>query len=147
MAAATHYAWFDTPIGACAIVWGEAGVRGAAGALRWNLGVFRADNRDDILFVADNAAGFGYFKNFGKTRRQGLEAGLPPAGAALRIGQAFSHAVANGCHQGVRGSQINTHRNAALMGVGGLSGLGDLQKRHGILVFYVSDPGALAKGR
>lgn len=28
MAAATHYAWFDTPIGACAIVWGEAGVRG-----------------------------------------------------------------------------------------------------------------------
>ncbi|MBS0437341.1 MAG: methylated-DNA--[protein]-cysteine S-methyltransferase [Proteobacteria bacterium] len=28
MAAATHYAWFDTPIGDCAIVWGEAGVRG-----------------------------------------------------------------------------------------------------------------------
>ena len=23
-----HYAWFDTPIGACAIVWGGAGVRG-----------------------------------------------------------------------------------------------------------------------
>lgn len=28
MAAATHWAWFDTPIGECAIVWGEAGVRG-----------------------------------------------------------------------------------------------------------------------
>lgn len=28
MAAATHYAWFDTPIGECALVWGEAGVRG-----------------------------------------------------------------------------------------------------------------------
>jgi methylated-DNA-[protein]-cysteine S-methyltransferase len=28
MAAATHHAWFDTPLGACAIVWGEAGVRG-----------------------------------------------------------------------------------------------------------------------
>lgn len=28
MASATHFAWFDTPIGACAIAWGEAGVRG-----------------------------------------------------------------------------------------------------------------------
>ena len=42
----------------------------------WNLGVFRSDNRDDLLFVADNASGFGYFKNFGKTRRQGMEMGL-----------------------------------------------------------------------
>lgn len=25
---ALHYAWFDTPLGDCAIVWGEAGVRG-----------------------------------------------------------------------------------------------------------------------
>jgi outer membrane receptor protein involved in Fe transport len=54
----------------------EAGLRGGQGSMRWNVGVFRADNRDDILFVADNAAGFGYFKNFGKTRRQGVEAGL-----------------------------------------------------------------------
>ncbi|MBV8037465.1 TonB-dependent receptor [Roseateles sp.] len=55
----------------------EAGLRSAAGApLAWSLGLFRADNRDDLLFVADNAAGFGYFKNFGKTRRQGLELGL-----------------------------------------------------------------------
>ena len=61
----------------------EAGVRGAAAGLRWNLGLFRADNRDDILFVADDAAGFGYFKNFGKTRRQGLEAGISTPLAAL----------------------------------------------------------------
>ena len=55
----------------------EAGLRSAAGsALAWNVGVFRADNRDDLLFVADDAAGFGYFKNFGKTRRQGVELGL-----------------------------------------------------------------------
>ena len=39
---------------------------------------------DDILFVADDQAGFGYFKNFGKTRRQGLEAGL--AGQAGGVG-------------------------------------------------------------
>lgn len=28
MVAATHYAWFETPVGDCAIVWSEAGVRG-----------------------------------------------------------------------------------------------------------------------
>ena len=55
----------------------EAGARGvAAGELAWNIGVFRSDNRDDLLFVSDNASGFGYFKNFGKTRRQGIEMGL-----------------------------------------------------------------------
>ena len=55
----------------------EAGVRSTPGGpLAWSLGAFRSDNRDDLLFVADNAAGFGYFKNFGKTRRQGVELGL-----------------------------------------------------------------------
>lgn len=55
----------------------EAGLRGAIGQrTHWNAGVFRAENVDDILFVADNAAGFGYFRNFGKTRRQGIELGL-----------------------------------------------------------------------
>ncbi|MEF7613020.1 TonB-dependent receptor [Aquincola sp. MAHUQ-54] len=55
----------------------EAGLRGGVpGRYGWNVGVFRADNKNDILFVADDQAGFGYFKNFGKTRRQGLEAGL-----------------------------------------------------------------------
>lgn len=54
----------------------EAGLRGHFGPkTHWNAGVFRADNHDDILFVADDAAGFGYFKNFGQTRRQGFELG------------------------------------------------------------------------
>ena len=57
----------------------ETGLRGTAGTWGWNLGLFRSDNRDDLLFVADNSSGFGYFKNFGKTRRQGLEAGLSAA--------------------------------------------------------------------
>ncbi len=53
----------------------EAGVRGGH-ETRWNwsAGWFRAENRNDILFVASNQTGFGYFKNFGRTRRQGLEA-------------------------------------------------------------------------
>lgn len=52
----------------------EAGVRGSGeGALRWSAGWFQSANRDDILFVASEQTGFGYFKNFEKTRRQGLE--------------------------------------------------------------------------
>lgn len=55
----------------------EAGMRGTIGRkTHWNAGIFRAGNFDDILFVADNAAGFGYFRNFGKTRRQGIELGI-----------------------------------------------------------------------
>lgn len=55
----------------------EMGVRGGvATQVAWSIGLFRSDNRDDLLFVADDAAGFGYFKNFGGTRRQGLELGL-----------------------------------------------------------------------
>lgn len=55
----------------------EAGARsGADSALRWNAGWFRALNRNDILFVAAPQSGFGYFKNFGKTLRQGLEFGV-----------------------------------------------------------------------
>jgi len=55
----------------------EAGARGLTGSgVSWNIGVFRSDNRNDLLFVADNASGYGYFKNFGRTRRQGVELGL-----------------------------------------------------------------------
>ncbi|TQK03555.1 TonB-dependent receptor [Herbaspirillum sp. SJZ107] len=61
----------------------EAGLRGNTRSMRWNAGLFRADNVDDILFVADNAAGFGYFRNVGKTRRQGLELGAEGRVGAL----------------------------------------------------------------
>jgi outer membrane receptor protein involved in Fe transport len=54
----------------------EAGIRGApSGPLHWNFGIFQADNRHDIMFVADDTSGFGYFRNFGKTRRRGVEMG------------------------------------------------------------------------
>jgi outer membrane receptor protein involved in Fe transport len=43
------------------------------GILHARASVFRTDSSDDILFVSDNASGYGYFRNFGKTRRQGVE--------------------------------------------------------------------------
>ena len=64
----------------------DVGVRGqASGATRWNLGLFRAENHNDILFVADDQLGYGYFKNFGQTRRQGVEAGASTAIGALSL--------------------------------------------------------------
>jgi len=52
----------------------ETGVRnGARSPLNWNVSYFRADNHNDILFVTSAQSGFGYFRNFGKTRRQGVE--------------------------------------------------------------------------
>ena len=40
--------------------------RSVGARLAWNAGVFRAANRDDILFVQSEQTGFGYFKNFGQ---------------------------------------------------------------------------------
>jgi iron complex outermembrane receptor protein len=63
----------------------EAGLRGSfgkdagTGLLTWGLGVYRTLSDDDIIQVGASAvgsplAGFGFFENFGKTLRQGVEA-------------------------------------------------------------------------
>ncbi len=69
----------------------EAGLRGTAtGSVQWNAGVFRATNHDDILFVADSQSGYGYFKNFGQTRRQGLELGLSGQVGKFHLGVQYT---------------------------------------------------------
>jgi outer membrane receptor protein involved in Fe transport len=69
----------------------EAGVRGTLHGVHWNAGVFRATNGDDILFVADNAAGFGYFRNFGTTRRQGVELGADGRAGAVAASAHYTY--------------------------------------------------------
>ena len=55
----------------------ETGVRsGKTGTFGWNVGYFRASNNNDILFVTSTQSGFGYFRNFGRTKREGMEVGL-----------------------------------------------------------------------
>jgi iron complex outermembrane receptor protein len=52
----------------------EAGARGTWRDMRWHAGLFRADNRDDILFISAGAlTNRGFFDNVGETRRQGFE--------------------------------------------------------------------------
>jgi len=55
----------------------EVGLRGSPNTiLRWSAGFFHSDNYNDLLFVASQQTGYGYFQNFGKTRRQGVETSL-----------------------------------------------------------------------
>ena len=53
----------------------EAGIRGGLERnFNWSGGWFRGENRHDLLFVSSAQTGNGYFKNFGQTLRQGVEA-------------------------------------------------------------------------
>ena len=106
----------------------EAGLRGVVGngagpKLAWNIGIFRSDNKDDLLFVSDNASGFGYFRNFGKTRRQGLEMGLSarPAGA-LTIGANLSLLDATYRSAEVVDGSSNSSNDTAAQGLPGTEG-------------------------
>lgn len=73
----------------------EAGLRGTLpGEIRWHAGVYRTLNSDDILFVGTSTSA-GYFTNFGKTRRQGIELGLDGSHRRVdwSIGYAYLHAT------------------------------------------------------
>jgi outer membrane receptor protein involved in Fe transport len=102
----------------------EAGLRGGVeGKWNWNAGWFRADNRQDILFVASEQTGFGYFKNFGKTRRQGMK--FDVNGQLWRVGLGSSYTFLDATFQSpeeVNGSS-NSANKEALDGVPGVKGL------------------------
>ncbi len=115
----------------------EAGVRGSSGGrdgLRWNLGLFRANNKDDILFVADDTSGFGYFKNFGKTRRQGLEAGFswPLHSAGGTVGAQYTYLDATFRSSEELGGTGNSSNEEAQAGFPGLEGTIDIKPGHRI---------------
>jgi outer membrane receptor protein involved in Fe transport len=68
----------------------EAGLRGSrdlnVGTLGWKLGVFRAENSDDILAIPSPVLqGFGYFQNVGSTRRQGIETEINLKSSTLQL--------------------------------------------------------------
>jgi outer membrane receptor protein involved in Fe transport len=72
----------------------EAGLRGTKemkiGTLGWKLGVYRADNTDDILAIPSEVQGFGYFQNVGSTRRQGIEAEASLKSATTNLYASYS---------------------------------------------------------
>jgi outer membrane receptor protein involved in Fe transport len=95
----------------------EAGLRGGTAATSrtsWNVGVFRADNRNDILFVSSPQTGFGYFKNFGNTRRLGLELGASSRIDRATVGAGYTFLGATyQSAETVDGSSNSTNETAA----------------------------------
>ncbi len=55
---------------------GELNGIGAPGRINWGLGLFHTLNTNDIIAVAADEAGRGYFRNAGDTLRRGVEASL-----------------------------------------------------------------------
>ena len=100
----------------------DAGVRGRHRGVRWNAGVFRAENRDDILFVTSEQTGFGYFKNFGETRRQGFEIGASGRAGRFTIGTGYTYLNATFQSEETVNGESNSTNDAAEAGVRGLEG-------------------------
>ncbi|MGP1715949.1 MAG: TonB-dependent receptor domain-containing protein [Methylophilus sp.] len=75
----------------------DIGMRGTFGEnMRWNLGAFQTDLKDDIYFVAvGNSQGF--FDTIGKTRRRGVEAGL--SGKEGRLGFGLNYSLTDATFQ------------------------------------------------
>ena len=96
----------------------EAGVRSTGeGKLRWNLGWFRADNRNDLLFVASPQTGFGYFKNFGQTLRQGVEAGASARIRRVTLGTNYTFLDATFRSPETVNGQANSSNREGLIGI------------------------------
>lgn len=110
----------DPPLKQVVAKTAEAGLRGALGAqMQWHAGVFRATNHDDILFVADDQAGYGYFKNFGSTRRQGVELGFDRRGERLRYGANYTFLDATYRSREAVGGEGNSTNDAPAPGFEG----------------------------
>jgi outer membrane receptor protein involved in Fe transport len=100
----------------------EGGVRGGRGALNWSAGAFRGENQHDILFVASTQTGFGYFKNFGETRRQGLEFSVNGRTGPVSLGGGYSFIDATYQSADSVGGSGNSSNTSATAGARGLPG-------------------------
>lgn len=69
----------------------EAGINADVQGIALRVGVFRTVNRDDILFVANDASGFGYFRNFGRTRRQGIDVDVAGRLGSVRLSAHYTY--------------------------------------------------------
>ena len=97
----------------------EAGVRGRRESnLQWSAGWFRGENNDDLLFVASEQTGFGYFTNFGRTRRQGLETNVSGRIHQLALGGGYTFLSATYQSAELVGGAGNSSNDAG----GGLDG-------------------------
>jgi len=107
----------------------EAGARsaGEAEGLNWSAGWFRASNHDDLLFVSDNQTGNGYFKNFGQTLREGVEAHLSRRIHRVTLGGNYTYLSATYQSPETVDGSGNSTNDSALSGSPGIDGVIQIQ--------------------
>jgi len=95
------------------------------GPVTWRASAFRDDNRNDILFVVAEQTDFGYFKNFGRTRRQGIEIDASTRVSRFTFGGGYTFLDATyQSEESVNGSSNSSNESAE----GGLAGLDGSQR-------------------
>ncbi|WP_213806088.1 TonB-dependent receptor [Granulicella sp. dw_53] len=105
----------------------EAGLRGNQdGAIRWSAGFFHTNNYDDLLFVASQQTGYGFFQNFGKTRRLGVEANLSAHLHNLDAGAEYTFLNATYQSSQTLGSGSNSSNSNATSGGKGITDGGNI---------------------
>jgi outer membrane receptor protein involved in Fe transport len=107
----------------------ESGIRGGTAAsarFSWNAGLFVTRNQQDILFVSSQQTGFGYFKNFGETRRQGFELGISRRMDRVRIGGGYTWLDATYESAETVSGASNSTNDVAMGGIKGLEGTIDI---------------------
>jgi outer membrane receptor protein involved in Fe transport len=100
----------------------EGGGRGTSHGVSWSAAVFRAGNDDDILFVMSDQTGFGYFRNFGRTRRKGLELGAHAQAGRVTLGAGYTLLSATFESDETVNGESNSSNDAAEDGEPGLDG-------------------------
>ncbi len=87
----------------------------------WQLGasLFRTTSSDDILFVSNTASGYGYFRNFGRTRRQGLELSGTGRSGAFSLQASYTLLDATYRSADRLAAAANSSNDAAAPGFGG----------------------------
>jgi len=105
----------------------EAGLRGKPEFtgfhnLSWNVGAFRDENHNDILFIAAPEIGTGYFQNFAKTLREGFDADLD--GRVGPVTWGFDWTFLSATYQSLEtlDGSANNSNSVALQGYPGLDG-------------------------
>jgi len=100
----------------------ELGLRGQRGAASWHAGFFRARNDDDILFVTSEQTGFGYFRNVGETRRQGIELDVNAHAGRVSFGAGYTLLDATFQSEEIVNGESNSTSDAAHGGQPGVEG-------------------------
>jgi len=105
----------------------EVGLRGnpeisGVHNLNWNVGAFHDENHNDILFVSSPVLGTGYFQNFAKTLREGLDADLDGRIGPVTWGLDYTFLSATYQSNEILNGSGNNTNDSALSGYPGLNG-------------------------